>query len=225
MPSPDIDLQHTVVPQAFTVGREDREQLAGHRGRVLWLTGLSGAGKSTLANALEVALHRSHQRTYVLDGDNVRGGLCKDLGFSDADRVENMRRVAEVARLFVDAGVVVLVAFISPFRAERQAARALFAEGDFLEVHVDVPLAVAEQRDTKGLYKKARSGALSRLTGIDSPYEPPVAPDLVLRTDVLSIDACLARMLALLSARPSAAVPARGDSQTPQRDPDHACQP
>lgn len=189
-----------VVPQSFTVAREDRERLGGHRGRVVWLTGLSGAGKSTLANALELALHRAHKRTYVLDGDNIRRGLCKDLGFSDADRVENMRRVAEVARLFVDAGMVVLVAFISPFRAERQAARELFAPGDFLEVFVDVPLAVAEQRDTKGLYQKARSGALAHLTGIDSPYEPPLSPDLALRTDLLSIDACVDRLLALLAS-------------------------
>lgn len=188
-----------ITPQSFTVVREDRELLAGHRGRVVWFTGLSGAGKSTLANALEVALHRTQKRTYILDGDNVRRGLCKDLGFSDADRVENMRRVAEVARLFVDAGMLVLVAFISPFRAERQAARELFTPGDFLEVFVNVPLAVAEQRDTKGLYQKARSGALAHLTGIDSPYEPPLAPDLALRTDLLSIDACVERMLALLA--------------------------
>lgn len=202
--------------------REDREQLAGHGGRVIWFTGLSGAGKSTLANALEVELHRSRKRTYVLDGDNVRRGLCKDLGFSDADRVENMRRVAEVARLFVDAGMLVLVAFISPFRAERQAARELFAPGDFLEVFVDVPLAVAEQRDTKGLYQKARSGALAHLTGIDSPYEPPLAPDLALRTDLLSIDACVERMLALLApsqgtmpaiAQPVPAPHSRGESE------------
>lgn len=196
----DLHSHTAVAPQPFAIVRGHREQLAGHRGRVLWFTGLSGAGKSTLANALEVELHRTHKRTYVLDGDNVRRGLCKDLGFSDADRVENMRRVAEVARLFVDAGVLVLVAFISPFRAERQAARELFAPGDFLEVFVDVPLAVAEQRDTKGLYQKARSGALSRLTGIDSPYEPPLAPDLALRTDLLSIDACVARMQALLES-------------------------
>jgi adenylylsulfate kinase len=193
-----------VIPQSFTVARAAREQLGGHRGRVVWFTGLSGAGKSTLANALEVALHGMHRRTYVLDGDNIRRGLCKDLGFSDADRVENMRRVAEVARLFVDAGVLVLVAFISPFRAERQAARELFAPGDFLEVFVDVPLAMAEQRDTKGLYKKARSGALSHLTGIDSPYEAPLAPDLALRTDLLSIDACVAQMLQLLEPPPGA---------------------
>lgn len=191
-----------VTPQAFTVARTDREVLAGHPGRVIWFTGLSGAGKSTLANALEVELHKAQQRTYVLDGDNIRRGLCKDLGFSDADRKENIRRVAEVARLFVDAGVVVLVAFISPFRAEREAARALFAPGDFLEVFVDVPLAVAEQRDTKGLYQKARSGALAGLTGIDSPYEAPDTPDLALRTDLLPLHACVARVMELLATRP-----------------------
>lgn len=200
MPPHDSNQSPPVIaPQSFTVAREDRELLAGHRGRVVWFTGLSGAGKSTLANALEMALHHEQKRTYILDGDNIRRGLCKDLGFSDADRVENMRRVAEVARLFVDAGMLVLVAFISPFRAERQAARELFAPGDFLEVFVNVPLAVAEQRDTKGLYQKARSGALAHLTGIDSPYEPPLAPDLALRTDLLSIDACVERMLTLLA--------------------------
>lgn len=207
---PPADFRHAqpaVAAQPYTLVRENREQLGGHRGRVVWFTGLSGAGKSTLANALEVALHRVQKRTYVLDGDNIRRGLCKDLGFSDADRVENMRRVAEVARLFVDAGVLVLVAFISPFRAERQAARELFAPGDFLEVFVDVPLAVAEQRDTKGLYQKARSGALSHLTGIDSPYEPPLAPELALRTDRISIDACVDRLLTLLETSQDATAP------------------
>ncbi|WP_426305663.1 adenylyl-sulfate kinase [Acidovorax facilis] len=218
MPSPDPKAPSGAIPQTFTVVRANREQLAGHRGRVVWFTGFSGAGKSTLANALEVELHKAHKRTYVLDGDNVRRGLCKDLGFSDADRMENMRRVAEVARLFVDAGVVVLVAFISPFRAERQAARELFAAGDFLEVFVDVPLAVAEQRDTKGLYQKARSGALSGLTGIDSPYEPPIAADLVLRTDLLPIEACVTRVLALLEADQQPCVPAQGVPKPDQPD-------
>lgn len=221
MPPQHLKNHHAVTPQSFTVVREDREGLAGHRGRVIWFTGLSGAGKSTLANALEVELHRSQQRTYVLDGDNVRRGLCKDLGFSYADRMENMRRVAEVARLFVDAGVLVLVAFISPFRAERQAARKLFAPSDFLEVFVDVPLAVAEQRDTKGLYQKARSGALSHLTGIDSPYEPPLAPDLALRTDLLSIDACVARMLALLASSQDTTPAFVQCTPESPRDPDH----
>lgn len=208
MPLQNLKDLSGITPQAFTVARSHREQLAGHPGRVIWFTGLSGAGKSTLANALEVELHKAHQRTYILDGDNIRRGLCKDLGFSDADRKENIRRVAEVARLFVDAGVVVLVAFISPFRAEREAARALFAPGDFFEVYVDVPLSVAEQRDTKGLYQKARSGALAGLTGIDSPYEAPDTPDLALRTDLLPLHACVARVMDLLATRPPPCVPA-----------------
>lgn len=212
MPSQDSKAHAAVTPQPFTIARAHREQLAGHRGRVVWFTGLSGAGKSTLANALEVELHAAKKRTYVLDGDNVRRGLCKDLGFSDADRMENMRRVAEVAKLFVDAGVVVLVAFISPFRAERQAARELFAPGDFFEVFVDVPLAVAEQRDTKGLYRKARSGALSGMTGIDSPYEAPQASDLVLRTDLLPLEACVTQVLDLLEAHPQPRVLAQSQS-------------
>ena len=183
----------------FDVTRLQRERLQGHPGRVIWFTGLSGAGKSTLANALEAALHALRQRTYVLDGDSIRQGLCKDLGFSDADRSENLRRVAEVARLMVDAGVVVLVAFISPFRADREAARALFAADDFWEVFVDVPLSVAEQRDTKGLYQQARSGALQKMTGISSAYEPPISPEVVLRTDQHSVQACVDLLMARLS--------------------------
>lgn len=213
MPLQNLNDLSGVTPQAFAVARAHRERLAGHHGRVVWFTGLSGAGKSTLANALEVELHKAQQRTYILDGDNIRRGLCKDLGFSDADRKENIRRVAEVARLFVDAGVVVLVAFISPFRAEREAARSLFAPGDFFEVFVDVPLAVAEQRDTKGLYQKARSGALAGLTGIDSPYEAPDAPDLALRTDLLPLHACVGRVMDLLATHPQPRVMAQ---DTPQ---------
>ena len=191
-----------VVPPSFTIAREDREMRGVRRGLVVWLTGLSGAGKSTLANALEVALHRMQKRTYLLDGDNIRRGLCKDLGFSDADRVENMRRVAEVARLFVDAGMVVLVAFISPFRAERQAARELFAPGDFLEVFVDVPLAVAVHPDTKGLSQSARSGALARLTGIDSLYEPLHTPHQAPPPDPTPTDARVDLLPVLLSSPP-----------------------
>lgn len=178
--------------------RSEREQLGGHRARVVWLTGLSGAGKSTIANALERELHRQGKRTYILDGDNIRQGLNRDLGFSDADRAENIRRIAQVARLFVEAGVIVIVAFISPFRAERDAARALFGAGDFVEVFVDVPLAVAEQRDPKGLYRKARSGALPQFTGIDSPYEPPLAPELVLPTSLLTPAECVEKICAML---------------------------
>jgi bifunctional enzyme CysN/CysC len=164
--------------QALDVNREARARQKGQQGRVVWLTGLSGSGKSTIANLVEKRLHAAGRHTYILDGDNVRHGLNRDLGFTDADRVENIRRVAEVARLMVDAGLIVLVSFISPFRAERRMARELFAEGEFLEVFVDTPLAVAEARDVKGLYKKARDGQLKNFTGIDSPYEPPEHPEL-----------------------------------------------
>ena len=143
---------------------------------MLWFTGLSGAGKSTIANLVEKRLHALGRHTYLLDGDNVRHGLNQDLGFTEADRVENIRRVAEVAQLMVDAGLIVLVSFISPFRAERQMARELMAPGEFIEVFVDTPLAEAEKRDVKGLYRKARAGELKNFTGIDSPYEPPDSP-------------------------------------------------
>ncbi|WP_349308025.1 MULTISPECIES: adenylyl-sulfate kinase [unclassified Pseudofrankia] len=145
---------------------------------VVWFTGLSGAGKSTIANLVEKRLHDQGFHTYLLDGDNIRHGLNKDLGFTEADRVENIRRIAEVARLMVDAGLIVLTSFISPFRAERQLARDLLDPGEFIEVHVDTPLEVAESRDRKGLYAKARAGELTNFTGIDSPYEPPSHPDI-----------------------------------------------
>jgi bifunctional enzyme CysN/CysC len=173
--------------QAVEVNKDARRRQNGHRSSVIWLTGLSGAGKSTLANLLEKKLHAQGVRTYLLDGDNVRHGLCKDLGFTAADRVENIRRVAEVARLMVDAGVVVITAFISPFRAERRMARDLLEASEFVEVFVDTPLAVAEERDPKGLYKKARRGELKNFTGIDSPYEPPEAPEI--RVDTTSVSA------------------------------------
>ena len=165
--------------QKLTITREDREQLNCHRGRVVWFTGLSGSGKSTIANALEKELHMNGRRTYILDGDNIRLGLNKDLGFTIADRVENIRRVAEVAKLMMDAGLVVIAAFISPFRAERQMVRELIGKDNFFEVFVDTPLEVCEKRDPKGLYKKARSGQLPNMTGINSPYEPPQIPDFV----------------------------------------------
>jgi bifunctional enzyme CysN/CysC len=164
--------------QALDVNKRARAERKGQQPCVLWFTGLSGAGKSTIANLVEKKLHARGRHTYLLDGDNVRHGLNKDLGFTDAARVENIRRVAEVARLMVDAGLVVLVSFISPFKAEREMARALVAEGEFFEVFVDVPLAVAEERDPKGLYKKARRGDLRNFTGIDSPYEAPEAPEI-----------------------------------------------
>jgi len=177
---------HNIHWQAVTVTKAARQQLAGHRSAVVWLTGLSGAGKSTIANLLEKRLHAHGVRTYLLDGDNLRHGLNKDLGFTAEARVENVRRVAEVARLMVDAGVVVIAAFISPFRAERRMARELMGAGEFIEVFVSTPLAVAEQRDAKGLYKKARRGELKNFTGIDSPYEPPEAADVVLDTTSLT---------------------------------------
>ena len=166
--------------QALSVSRQDRERLNGHKGTVIWFTGLSGSGKSTLANALEVSLHAQGKRTYLLDGDNVRQGLNKDLGFTDADRVENIRRIAEVARLMMDAGLIVITAFISPFTQEREMARALIAPENFVEVYVNTSLEVCEQRDVKGLYKKARSGQLPNMSGIGSPYEAPLAPQVIL---------------------------------------------
>jgi bifunctional enzyme CysN/CysC len=172
--------------QALDVDKASRAALKGQRGRVVWLTGLSGSGKSTIANLVEKRLHTDGRHTYLLDGDNVRHGLNKDLGFTDEDRVENIRRVAEVAKLMVDAGLIVLVSFISPFRAERRLARELQAEGDFVEVYVDTPLSVAEQRDVKGLYKKARAGELKNFTGIDSPYEAPENAEIVIDTTKLS---------------------------------------
>ena len=162
-----------VVWHAHPVTQQQREQHHGHRGVVLWFTGLSGSGKSTVAGALEEALHERGVSTYLLDVDNVRHGLCSDLGFSDEDRKENIRRVGEVARLMVDAGLVVLTAFISPHRAERQMVRERLGEGRFIEVFVDTPLAICEARDPKGLYKKARAGELRNFTGIDSVYEAP----------------------------------------------------
>jgi bifunctional enzyme CysN/CysC len=187
--------------QKVTVDRDARSQAMSQTPCVLWLTGLSGAGKSTIANRVETELHRRGHHTYLLDGDNVRHGLNRDLGFTDADRVENIRRVAEVSRLMLDAGLIVIVSFISPFQSERQMARRLFDDGQFLEVFVDTPLAVAEQRDTKGLYHKARSGQLANFTGIDSPYEPPEDPEIRLDTTAQTVDESVAAVLGALEAR------------------------
>ena len=189
-----------VVWHDYPVSREEREQQHGHQGVVLWFTGLSGSGKSTVAGALEQALHRAGVSTYLLDGDNVRHGLCRDLGFSDDDRKENIRRVGEVAKLMVDAGLVVLTAFISPHRAERQMVRDLLGAGQFVEVFVDTPLAVCEARDPKGLYKKARAGELRNFTGIDSVYEAPDAPEIHLDGEQL-VTKLSAQLLDLLRPR------------------------
>lgn len=171
-----------------TVTRSQKETLNQHRGKVIWMTGLSGSGKSTLANALEQELHLRGYRTHTLDGDNVRLGLCKDLGFSDADRAENIRRVAEVSRLMLDAGLIVITAFISPFKRERDLARTIVGPDDFLEVHVSTPLDICEKRDPKGLYRKARAGVVRHMTGISSPYEAPESPEL--RVDCNGPEAC-----------------------------------
>jgi bifunctional enzyme CysN/CysC len=174
--------------QALAIDRRARADIKRQQPCVVWFTGLSGAGKSTIANLVDKQLHALGRHTYVLDGDNVRHGLNRDLGFSIADRVENNRRVAEVARLMTDAGLIVLVSLISPFRAERRRARGLMAEGEFLEVFVDAPLEVAEARDPKGLYRKARRGELRDFTGVDSPYEVPEAPELRLDTTRLTAE-------------------------------------
>jgi adenylylsulfate kinase len=173
-----------------TVTAEDREKLLNQKGCVIWFTGLSGSGKSTLANAVEHVLHQHHHHTYVLDGDNVRHGLNKNLGFSPEDREENIRRIGEVAKLFADAGTIVMTAFISPYRVDRDQARALMAEDRFVEVFVDCPLEVCEERDTKGLYKKARTGEIKEFTGISAPYESPLNPEVTVNTDALSIEEC-----------------------------------
>ena len=191
----NIHLQHMDVDKAA------RAALKGQRPVVLWFTGLSGAGKSTIANLVEKKLHAMGRHSYLLDGDNMRHGLNKDLGFTEVDRVENILRVAEVARLMVDAGLIVLTAFISPFRSERDMARRMLAEGEFIEVHVDTPLEVAEQRDVKGLYRKARRGELENFTGIDSPYEVPVNPELRVNTVDCSADAAADLVVAHLRDR------------------------
>lgn len=190
-----------VVWHHATVTRTRREALNGHGSVILWFTGLSGAGKSTLAHAVEEHLHRAGCRTFVFDGDNVRHGLCSDLGFSATDRVENIRRVGEMAKLFLEAGVISLTAFISPFRADRERVRSLVPHGDFLEIYCRCPLDVCETRDVKGLYKRARVGEIKEFTGISSPYEVPEDPELVVDTDRLSLDESVAMVIDFLRRR------------------------
>ncbi len=182
------------------VGREDREKLNGHRSVVLWYTGLSGSGKSTLANAVDKALYERGVRAYVLDGDNIRHGLNKNLGFSPEDREENIRRIGEVANLFMDAGLIAMTAFISPYRADRDKAREV-TKGNFIEVYVKADLDVCESRDTKGLYKKARAGEIKEFTGISAPYEEPLTPELTVDTGKENLQQCTLKVLDLLKAR------------------------
>ena len=184
-----------------TITRKERQEQNNHKSTILWFTGLSGAGKSTLAHAVEDRLHNMGVRTYVLDGDNIRHGLCKDLGFSDADRTENIRRIGEVAKLFVDAGTVALTAFISPFRADRDAVRALVQDGDFTEVYCKASLETCEERDVKGLYKKARAGEIPEFTGINSPYEEPLNAEIVVETGSQSIEESVDQVIAVLKER------------------------
>ena len=184
-----------------TVTRERREKLQGHRGAALWFTGLPSAGKSTIAHALEEQLHQAGCRTFVLDGDNIRHGLCGDLGFAEADRVENIRRIGELAKLFVEAGTIVLTAFVSPYRRDREHARGLLLHGDFLEIWCRCPVEVCEQRDPKGHYQRAREGKIRDFTGVSAPYEEPSDPELVLDTATVPIDRSVEKALALLRER------------------------
>jgi adenylylsulfate kinase len=184
-----------------TVTRKRREDKNRHKAVVLWFTGLSGAGKSTLAHAVEEQLFQYGFNTFVLDGDNIRHGLCGDLGFSDIDRKENIRRISETAKLMLEAGVITLTAFISPFRAERALARKLMPEGDFIEIHCYCPLSVCEQRDVKGLYQKARKGEIPNFTGISSPYEEPEKPELRVDTGTLTLEESVQKVITLLRLR------------------------
>ena len=185
--------------QNLTINKNLREKINGHKGQVLWMTGLSGSGKSTIANELEKILYSQGKKTYILDGDNIRHGLNKDLGFTDKDRVENIRRVAEVAKLMCDAGLIVITAFISPFRLEREMARSLFEKNDFKEIYISTPLKVAEKRDPKGLYKKARQGKIPNFTGIDSIYEKPINPELEIDTSKVSLSKAVKKILNIIT--------------------------
>jgi len=196
----DGDKSSDVVWHNASVSHADHVQLNGHKAAVLWFTGLSGSGKSTVANAVDLMLHQQGIKTYVLDGDNVRHGLNGDLGFSDEDRVENIRRVSEIAKLFADAGLLVSTAFISPFISDREMVRKLLPEQQFIEVFIDTPLAVCESRDPKGLYKKARAGEIKNFTGIDSAYEAPLKPEVHVQTAEKSIEACAQQVVNYLKA-------------------------
>ncbi|MCG7965152.1 MAG: adenylyl-sulfate kinase [Candidatus Thiodiazotropha taylori] len=191
-------MDDNIVWHQATVTRDRREKMNLHRAKLLWFTGLSGSGKSTLAHALEERLHQRGCRTYVFDGDNVRHGLCNDLGFSVEDRTENIRRIGEMSKLFVEAGVIALTAFISPIREDRNRARELFVAGDFIEVYIKASIETCESRDVKGLYKKAREGIIKNFTGISSPYEAPENPEIVVDTENREVDECVDSLLAAL---------------------------
>ena len=187
-----------VVWHQATVTRQRREIQNGHRSVILWFTGLSGAGKSTLAHAVEESLHQLNIRTFVFDGDNVRHGLCSDLSFSDADREENIRRIGEMSKLIIEAGVIAMTAFISPFRNDRDRVRKLVGDGDYIEIHCRASVDVCESRDVKGLYARARAGEIKHFTGISSPYEAPLSPELVVETGSKPVDECVEQVLEYL---------------------------
>jgi adenylylsulfate kinase len=189
-----------VTWHAHTITREDRWKLMGHKGCILWFTGLSACGKSTIANAVDSKLHDSGVHSFVLDGDNIRMGLNKNLGFSAEDRAENIRRIGEVAKLFADAGIITATAFISPYRADRDKVRALMGQGGFIEIHVNASVEICETRDPKGLYKKARAGEIKNFTGISDPYEAPEKPELVLDSNTKGIDELSNEVIAYLKA-------------------------
>ena len=190
-----MNAAHNLLWHQATVTRARREQLHGHRGAVLWFTGLSGSGKSTLAHAVEETLYQQGCRTFVLDGDNVRHGLCGELGFSTQDRQENIRRIGEVAKLFMEAGIIVLTAFISPYRDDRERVRGMVEHGDFIEIFCDSSIEVCETRDVKGLYKKARTGEIPEFTGISSPYEIPENPELNINTGTVALENCVQQVI------------------------------
>ncbi|MGD2081455.1 MAG: adenylyl-sulfate kinase [Chromatiales bacterium] len=204
-------MAENVIWHTESVTRPEREQRYGHRSFALWFTGLSGAGKSTVAQAVQKQLFERECHAYVLDGDNVRHGLCGDLGFSVEDRHENIRRIGEMVKLFVDAGVIAVSAFISPLRQDRDRARSLMGDGDFIEVYCNCSINVCEQRDVKGLYKKARAGIIKEFTGISSPYEPPERPEIVLETDCQSLDESVQQVLDYLESR--GLIPAFGERE------------
>lgn len=199
--TPDAPASTNVVWHHATVTCARREAQNGHRGAIIWFTGLSGSGKSTLAHEVEESLHQRGCRTFVLDGDNVRHGLCGDLGFSVQDRQENIRRIGEMAKLFMQAGVIVLTAFISPYRADRERVRGMVEQGDFIEIYCDTPIDICETRDVKGIYKKARAGEIADFTGISAPYEVPAKPEITVDTGTLELDNCVQQLIDAITKR------------------------
>lgn len=194
-------MERFVIPHNHEITKDDRRALNGHGSAILWFTGLPSSGKSTLANEVEKVLIQSNKRTYILDGDNVRVGLCKDLGFSAEDREENIRRIGEVSKLFVDAGVIVLSAFVSPYRVDRDRIRDIVEDGEFIEIFIDCPVEECEKRDVKGLYKKAREGIIKGFTGIDDPYEEPSNPEIVIKTNEMNIEESTEKIVNYLSEK------------------------